>query len=99
MVHSIRILALVGIAALGASTHVQAQPTLDEVRALAEQGDAAAQYTLGYAYASGQDTPQDYTEALRWWRLAAAQDHAFAQYSLGALYDNGLAARGESRSY
>ena len=33
--------------------------------------------------------PQDDTEAVRWYRLAAEQGHAFAQASLGMMYGTG----------
>ncbi len=33
--------------------------------------------------------PQDYTEAVKWYRKAAEQDNARAQYYLGAIYRNG----------
>ena len=40
-------------------------------------------------YAKGQGVIQDYKEALKWFRLAAAQGDAKAQYNLGVMYDNG----------
>jgi hypothetical protein len=33
--------------------------------------------------------PQDYQEAVKWYRLAAAQGYAAAEYSLGVAYDKG----------
>jgi len=33
--------------------------------------------------------PQDDTEAIKWFRLAAYQDDAGAQNSLGVMFDNG----------
>ena len=36
---------------------------VDELRAKAEQGDAAAQYNLGTQYADGRGVPQDLVEA------------------------------------
>ena len=62
---------------------------LDELRALAEQGDAEGQLNLGYRYSVGQGVSQDYAEAVRWYRLAAGQGNATAQYNLGVRYDNG----------
>ena len=46
---------------------------LREILSLAEQGDAAAQYNFGVMYAKGQGEPQDYVEAVRWYRSAAEQ--------------------------
>jgi TPR repeat protein len=51
----------------------QAQPALEEIRRRAEQGDAGAQYNLGYLYANGLGVTQDHTEAVKWYRLAAEQ--------------------------
>ena len=56
---------------------------------LANQGNAAAQYSLGLRYARGQGVAQDYTEALKWYRLAAIQGVAEAQHNLGVMYDKG----------
>ena len=38
-------------------------PDLEEVRVLAEQGDAIAQYNLGLMSASGRGVPEDDVEA------------------------------------
>ena len=62
---------------------------LDNWRPLADQGDAKAQYNLGFMYVRGQGVPQDAAEAVRWYRLAADQGDATAQYSLGFMYQNG----------
>ena len=40
-------------------------------------------------YATGRGVPQDYAEAVRWYRLAAEQDNASAQVSLGLKYATG----------
>jgi TPR repeat protein len=50
---------------------------------LAEQGNAAAQYSLGNMYDSGRGTPQNYAEALKWYHKAAEQGYAKAQNNLG----------------
>ncbi len=44
-----------------------------EWRPLAEQGDADAQYNLGFMYAQGPGVPQDLVRAHLWVNLAAAQ--------------------------
>lgn len=56
---------------------------------LAEQGVAFAQYNLGFMYRKGQGVPQDYAEAVKWFRHAAEQGIAQAQNNLGVLYYNG----------
>ena len=40
-------------------------------------------------YAKGNGVPQDYAEALKWYRKAAEQGYALAQYNLAVMYDNG----------
>ena len=40
-------------------------------------------------YDNGEGVPQDYKEAIKWYRLAAEQGNANAQYNLGLMYDNG----------
>ncbi|MER8417961.1 tetratricopeptide repeat protein [Mesorhizobium sp. M1329] len=60
-------------------------------RLAAEQGNAKAQYLLGYMTANGQGVPQDRAEAAKWYRLAAEQGNAEAQYFLGYMVANGQA--------
>jgi len=56
-------------------------------RLAAEQGQAAAQSSLGAMYANGRGgVPQDDVEAVRWIRQAAEQGYALAQWSLGLMY-------------
>ncbi len=59
---------------------------LQGMRKLAEQGDPAAQFSVGARYATGEDVPQDYTEAVRWFSMAAEQGHVVSQATLGAYY-------------
>ena len=75
---------------------ITADTPLTEVRTDAAQGDATAQNSLGYRYVTGQGVPQDLTEAVRWYRLAAEQGYAAGQYNLGAMYGTG---RGVPRDY
>ena len=43
---------------------------LEQLQALADQGHAVAQFSLGFMYANSQGVAQDYAEAVRWYRLA-----------------------------
>lgn len=52
----------------------------------AKRGNAEAQYNLGLAYSKGDGVPQNYSEAAKWYRLAAEQGHAAAQCNLGLYY-------------
>ena len=86
---TVTVVAALSLAVLGSACsqeQISEQPAL--VRS-AEQGDAAAQFDLGDRYFNGEGVPQDYGEALRWYRLAADQGHASAQASLGFMYRSG----------
>ena len=62
----------------------------DETRKKAENGDAAAQFILGAAYAYGTGgVPKVSAEAVKWYRKAADQGVATAQSNLGVMYGNG----------
>ena len=61
-----------------------------DLLARAEQGDAAAQVSLGVMYAFGTGgVPEDDAEAVRWYRLAAEQGLPVAQTNLGNMYASG----------
>ena len=59
---------------------------LKEWKPLAEEGDAGAQYNLGFIYQNGEGVPQDYKKAVRWWRLAAEHGDAESQHNLANRY-------------
>ncbi len=40
-------------------------------------------------YANGQGVPQDYAQAVAWYRKAAEQGYAKVQTNLGVMYANG----------
>ena len=65
---------------------------IDGLRQLATQGDPSAQFALGVHYATGEDVPQDYNEAVRWFTMAAEQGQVMAQATLGAYYWAGRGA-------
>jgi TPR repeat protein len=60
-----------------------------ELKPLAAQGNAEAQFNLGSLYYQGWGVPQDYKEAVKWLRKAAEQGHVFAQATLGTIYADG----------
>ncbi|MES2208127.1 MAG: tetratricopeptide repeat protein [Pseudomonadota bacterium] len=62
----------------------------------AEQGNAAAQRTLGIAYYKGEGVTKNYSEAIAWWRKAVKQNDLIAQWSLGLAYYEG---KGVARNY
>ena len=66
-----------------------ADELVDSLKADAELGDVGAQAILGYMYDAGEGVPQNDTEAVRWYRMAAERGFALAQFSLGFMYANG----------
>ena len=62
---------------------------LDEIRAKAEHGDPAAQFSVGCQYETGSGVPQDSAEAVKWFCKAAEQSLPVAQFSLGFCYEYG----------
>jgi putative methionine-R-sulfoxide reductase with GAF domain len=68
------------------SSSAPATGSLESLRKLAEQGDPTAQFSMGARYATGEEVPQDYTEAVRWFSLAAERGHVVSQATLGAYY-------------
>jgi cell division septation protein DedD len=64
-----------------------------EWRPLAVQGDADAQFNIGQAYKLGRGVPQDFNEAVAWFRRAADQGHLQSEDNLGlVLYEMGQKA-------
>lgn len=55
----------------------------------ADNGDAHAQYNLGWLYHNGYGLAVDDRQALHWWQQAAAQGHVDARFALAALYTHG----------
>jgi GAF domain-containing protein len=72
--------------AASAPPAVQGFPSLDQIRQRADQGEALAQFTLGTRYATGEDVPQDFGVAARWFQKAAEQGLVIAQDTLGNYY-------------
>jgi TPR repeat protein len=60
--------------------------SLPELRKLADQGDADAQWQVGLRYHNGEDVPQDDAQAMQWFLRAAEQGNVTAQAALGAYY-------------
>ncbi len=61
------------------------------IRPLANEGDAVAQYNMGFFHFQGIALPQDDAAAAKWFRKSAVQGYTKAQYALAVAY--GLAAR------
>jgi len=65
---------------------------INALRAHAAQGDPKAQFKLASAYYRGKGIPQDYAEALRWYKMAADQGEPDAEDGLGYMYVKGKGA-------
>ena len=74
---------VVGATLLVASLWAGAQPA--ELVQAAEQGNAQAQYNLGRMLDMGDGVPQNYAEAVKWYRLAAEQGYVEAQGNLSVM--------------
>ena len=55
----------------------------DDLLALAEEGDAEAQFEVGLEFYAGGDVDKDYAEAARWYKRAAEQGYVLAHNALG----------------
>lgn len=60
-----------------------------ELKPLADQGNAEAQYQVGVMYDHGQSVKRSYRTAAQWYERAAEQGHSGAQFNLGFMYYNG----------
>jgi hypothetical protein len=56
----------------------------------AEEGDAAAQLSVGEIFEKGLGTDPNYTMAVFWYEKSAAQGNKSAQFNLGTMYEQGL---------
>lgn len=64
---------------------------------LAEDGDAAAQYTLGWMFESGQGVKKNEHRAITWYTKAAHQGDVAAQYVLATIYKRGSTVKKDSK--
>ena len=71
------------------SESVTAHRQSTSLQALAEQGDADAQFQLGKRYSNGEGVRKDMSKAGQWYRKAAEQGHTGAQFKLGVSYYGG----------
>ncbi|MFB6414586.1 MULTISPECIES: tetratricopeptide repeat protein [Bradyrhizobium] len=61
--------------------------TFNAMVALANRGDAEAQYHVGMMHNNGIGTQQDRSQAFQWFQKSAAADHPLGAYKLGCYYD------------
>jgi TPR repeat protein len=75
------------------SANIESSPSTQGIAKPTERvatDDAETQFHLGTLYETGKGVPQDYAQAVLWYRKAAEQNLAIAQYRLGVLYANGV---------
>jgi uncharacterized protein len=60
---------------------------------LAERGDPEAPAILGGMYQAGEGVPQDFKEAIKWYRRGADRGSRTAQHGLGLMYAGGVGIR------
>ena len=70
-----------------------ADPSFEEVKAIAEQGNSMRQFMLGNYYRDGQGVRQDYSKAFYWYQKSANQGDSYGQYGMGYAYSNGRGVR------
>lgn len=63
--------------------------SFDQLRQMADRGDATAQNALGLRYATGDGVPLSESDAVRWFTRAAEQGNVAAQSKLGSIYFSG----------
>lgn len=76
-------------AGMGAYKSGDYKTAFREFKSSADQGDATAQFILGFLYFHGQGVAQDYKEAVKWYRMLAEQGVALGQYNIGQMYRRG----------
>ena len=61
--------------------------------ALAERGNAEAQFRIGIMHDKGRGVPENDAEAIAWYRKAADRGHLEGQINLGVMYARGQGVR------
>jgi len=61
----------------------------ESIKRAAEQGNALAQFRLGWMYANGRGVARNDAEAVKWLKKSVEQGNAYAQNELGAMYISG----------
>jgi TPR repeat protein len=62
---------------------------IGQLQTKAEKCDVNAQVALGKAYQHGNGVPQNFEQAVKWYRLAAHQKNPRAMFNLGLAHYNG----------
>ncbi len=62
----------------------------DAFSGLVADGNGEAMFYIGQMYENGEGTQQNFSNAIRWYRRAAAQDHAEAHFRVGQMFENSV---------
>jgi len=73
------------------------EAALNEMRPLAEKGDAKAQYDYALMFETGLVVNQNAAEAARWYMKSAAQGYPYAQNNLGVMYEEGRGVKRDDK--
>lgn len=65
----------------------------EQLKPLAQTGNAEAQATIAYMHQHGLGTIQDFAKAAQWYQRAVENDHIEAEINLGTLYAEGLGVK------
>jgi TPR repeat protein len=95
----VALLVVLAVVTLGAIVAWNRYKAKEDARKLAEdvqttrdralKGDSDAEQKLAAMYYYGHGVPQDYSQALEWYRKAADQGNPQAEYGIGYMYDTG----------
>src|SRR5271169_4037878 len=66
-------------------SHNRLQLDISSLKQQARDGDAQAQYKLGWSYMTGTGVTNDYETALNWFKNAAKKGSADAEFVLGYM--------------
>ena len=82
---------LLALIALASALCVNGQTYEDFKKTLAEakSGNIYAQHNIGVYYIKGKGVPQNYSQAVYWFRKAADQGLEYSQFSMGLCYEDG----------
>jgi len=72
------------------SDRKEQQKVVEEIKKMAEHGEAEAQFRLGKLYRDGVGVEKNKDQVYHWFRKSAEQDNADAQAALGKCYQEGL---------
>lgn len=89
----LRTLLLIAIACVLVTATRTDADEIQDLKAKAEKGDAAAQHDLGQRYAAGNGVAKDEQAALGWFRKAAQREYVPAYVSLGSVYSHGFGVK------